>query len=323
MIEPDVPGSAATHAASPAGQQGVHAALVAAWSESVAGLARRIVDEVCELGECDLVTAVAGKLPSYVIAELVGIPLDDGVQLYELTETMHAGPDAVTAEQRSAAGLEMLTYAGQVFEDKIRRPGADLASKLIASEIDGERLDRDTFAEFFLLLINAGGDTTRNVVAGAMDALFRHPDQMVLLQSDIEGLMPSAVEELVRWVSPVVYMRRTAMVDCELHGRAIARGDKVVIFFGAANRDPRVFEHPERLDLTRAPNDHVAFGGGGPHFCLGAHFARLEVGTMLRELLTRLSDIEPVGPATWLPSNFISGPSSLPVRYRPRARSTA
>src|SRR5436190_7002682 len=182
------------------------------------------------------------------------------------------------------------------------------------SEIDGERLDIAEFAEFFLLLINAGGDTTRNVVAGAMDALFRAPDQMALLQSDLEGRMPIAVEEFVRWVTPVVYMRRTATEDCELRGRAISRGDKVVMFYGAANRDPRVFEDPDRFDITRAPNEHVAFGGGGPHFCLGAHFARLEVGTMIRELLTRLPDVEPSGPTTWLASNFISGPSHLPVR---------
>jgi cytochrome P450 len=289
---------------------------VAGWSTDVAALARRIVDEVCELGACDLVTAVAGKLPSYVIAELVGIPLEDGVSLYELTETMHAGPDAATAQQRQAAAQEMMAYAAQVFEEKTRHPGPDLATKLIASEIDGERLDVAAFAEFFLLLINAGGDTTRNVVAGTMDALFRAPDQMALLQSDLDALMPTAVEEFVRWVSPVVYMRRTATEDCELGGQSIARGDKVVMFYGAANRDPGVFEHPDRLDITRDPNEHVAFGGGGPHFCLGAHFARLEVGTMIRELLARLPDIEPAGPTTWLSSNFISGPSHLPVRYR-------
>ena len=293
--------------------------VVAGWSANIGQLARRIVNEVCEHGSCDLVADVAGKLPSYVIAELMGIPLGDGVRLYELTETMHAAPDAVTAEDRNAAAKEMLSYAHGVFDDKRAHPGTDLATMLVGAEVDGERLSPDDFSEFFLLLINAGGDTTRNVVAGAWQALFDFPDQLARLRDDPDGLMGTATEEFVRWVSPVVYMRRTATEPVELHGTAIERGQKVVVYFGAANHDTDVFVHPERLDLSRSPNDHVAFGGGGPHFCLGAHFARLEVGVMMREVLTRLPDIEPAGPTTWLASNSISGPTHLPVRFRPHS----
>jgi cytochrome P450 len=292
---------------------------VAGWSLEVEQLARRIINEVCVQGSCDLVTDIAGKLPSYVIAELMGIPLSDGVRLYELTETMHSAPDAVTAKERDAAAVEMLEYAERVFTDKSEHPGSDVATKLLAGEVDGERLSAADFAEFFLLLINAGGDTTRNVVGGAMDALFAHPDERARLQDDADRLMPTAVEEFVRWVSPVVYMRRTATADVELGGKTIQAGQKVVVFFGSANRDEEAFDDPDRLDVGRTPNDHVAFGAGGPHFCLGAHFARLEVGAMLREILTRLPDVEPAGPTTWLASNFISGPAHLPVRFTPQA----
>jgi len=289
---------------------------VAGWSVEVGQLARRIVNEVCERGSCDLVADIAGKLPSYVIAELMGIPLADGVRLYELTETMHAAPDAVTATERNDAATEMLAYAQRVFGDKQAHPGDDLATMLLSAEVDGERLSAADFAEFFLLLLNAGGDTTRNVVAGASAALFEFPDEHARLRDDPDGLMDTAVEEFVRWVSPVVYMRRTATEQVELHGTMIKPGQKVVVYFGAANHDTDVFVDPEVLDLGRSPNDHVAFGGGGPHFCLGAHFARLEVGTMMREIVTRLPDIEPAGPTTWLASNFISGPAHLPVRFR-------
>ena len=166
------------------------------------------------------------------------------------------------------------------------------------------------------MLIDAGGDTTRNLVAGGMDALFAHPEQLAWLADDLDGRMGSAVEELLRWISPVVYMRRTATRDTELDGVAIAAGQKVVMYYGSANRDPDVFgPTADELDLARSPNDHVAFGGGGPHFCVGAHIARVEIHAILRELLTRLVDVHPAGPTEWLPSTFISGPKHLPIRF--------
>ena len=285
-------------------------------------LAIAIIDEVIERGECDLVTDIAGELPSYVIAELMGIPLDDGRKLYDLTEKMHAAPGTIPEYEQAAAAMEMLQYASGVAEEKRRDPGDDLASALVQSEIDGDRLTDLEFNLFFLLLINAGGDTTRNLVAGGMHALFDHPDERRRIQADIDTLMPTTVEELLRFVSPVVHMRRTATTATVIGNEQIAEGDKVVVYYGSANRDAAVFPNPDRLDSGRAPNDHLAFGGGGPHFCLGAHVARIEIAAMLRQILTRLPDIEPAGPTDWQASNFISGPRHLPVRFSPGRRST-
>jgi cytochrome P450 len=282
-------------------------------------LAAQIVDAVVERGECDLVDDVAGELPSYVIAELLGLPLDDGRELYRLTETIHAAPESVPPGAAAGAVMKMFAYASGVIAEKRARPRDDLATKLLHAEVDGHKLDDLDFQLFFMLLIDAGGDTTRNLVGGGMLALFEHPAERARLARDLDGLLPDAVEEMLRWVSPVVYMRRTATRDCEIGERKIRAGQKVVMYYGAANRDPAVFAEPERFDVTRAPNPHVAFGGGGAHFCLGAHLARVEILAMLRELLTRIPDVEPSGPTEWLPSTFISGPKHLPVRFAPRS----
>lgn len=286
-------------------------------------MARQIIDDVIERGECDLVSDIAGKLPSYVIAELMGIPREDGVRLYEWTELMHAETSAVGYERQREARENMLSYALEVAAHKRANPGDDLATVILQSEIDGDRLSDTEFMWFFLLLINAGGDTTRNLVAGGMQTLFDHPQERERLSENLDELLPSAVEELLRFVSPVVHMRRTATRDTEFRGKQIREGDKVVIFYGSANRDESHFPDPDRFDITRKPNDHLAFGGGGPHYCLGAHIARVEIKAMLREILTRLPDIEPAGPAVPLPSIFISGPQSLPVRFTPGRRSDA
>jgi cytochrome P450 len=288
-----------------------------AWRARVDQLAAEIVDAVIERGECDLVSDIAGEMPSFVIADVMGIPRPDARHLYELTEIMHAAPGAVADDVRINASGEMLGYAAGVFEEKRRRPGDDLATVLVEAELDGDRLRDDELAWFFLLLINAGGDTTRNLVGGGMQVLFEHPDERRRLQDDLDGLLDTAVEELLRYVSPVVHMRRTATTDTRIGDQAVAAGDKVVLFYGAANRDEAVFDDAERLDVGRAPNDHVAFGGGGPHFCLGAPLARIEIKAMLGEILRRLPDIEPAGDATWLTSNFICGPQHLPVRFTP------
>lgn len=285
------------------------------WRPRIEELARRIIDRVIQRGECDLVTDIAGELPSYVIADLMGIPLEDGRRLYELTEKMHASEEAVTAQERAVASMEMLNYAMGVAEDKRKHPGADLATQLLNAEINGDRLTQAEYSLFFMLLINAGGDTTRNLLAGGMLALFENPDQMRKLAENLDALLPSAVEEMLRYVSPVIYMRRTATRDTELAGKKIRAGDKVVMYYGSANRDETIFADPDRFDVSRTPNDHVAFGGGGTHFCLGAHIARIEIQVMLREILTRLPGIEPAGPAQWLASNLISGLRSMPVKF--------
>jgi cytochrome P450 len=268
------------------------------------------------------VTDIAGEMPSFVIADLLGIPLDDGRRLYHLTETIHAATESVPEGAGLNAVIEMFNYAHQVAEDKRAQPADDLATQILQAEVDGERLDDIDFNLFFLLLIDAGGDTTRNLVGGGLLALFEHPDERRRLQDDLDGMLPSTVDEMLRWVSPVIYMRRTATRSCEIAGTPIEEGDKVVMYYGSANRDERAFAEPDRFDVGRAPNEHIAFGGGGPHFCLGSHIARVEIRAMLRELLTRLPDITPSGPAEWLASNFISGPKHLPVRFTAAGRAT-
>lgn len=284
-------------------------------------LARQIVDEVIERGECDLVADVAGELPSYVIADLLGIPLDDGRELYKLTETIHSAPDAVPAGAQGAAMMKMLGYSAELVARKRAEPGADLTRQLLEAEIDGRRLSDMEFHLFFMLLVDAGGDTTRNLVAGGMLALMERPAVMARLMSDLEGKLPAAREELLRFVSPVVYMRRTVLEDTEIAGQPVEKGDKVALYYGSANRDPAAVDHPDALEIERTPNHHVAFGGTGAHFCLGAHLARVEIDAMLREILSRMKDLELTAQPTWQPSNFISGPRSMPVRFRPGRRS--
>lgn len=278
-------------------------------------LARQIVDAVIEDGECDFVAQVAGEMPSFVIAELLGIPLDDGRKLYELTEIIHTAAEALPPGAQAQAVMKMFEYARGVIDEKRARPGDDLSSRLLAAEVDGRRLDDIDFMLFFLLLVDAGGDTTRNLVGGGLLALLSHPDELARLRADPVGLMPSAREELLRWVSPVIYMRRTAKQDTEVAGRRIRAGDKVVRYFGAANFDERAFPDPYRLDLSRMPNEHIAFGSGA-HVCLGQHIARVEIDALLTEVVTRMHDIELAAEPEWLASNFISGPKRLPVVFR-------
>jgi cytochrome P450 len=199
---------------------------------------------------------------------------------------------------------------------KRARPGRDLASVLLEAELDGSRLSDLEFDLFFLLLINAGGDTTRNLVASGMQALMDHPDQLAALRVD-RALLPGAIEEMLRFTTPVVQFQRTATRDTELSGVAIRSGEPVVIFYPSANRDEEVFGQPDRFDIRRDPNPHVAFGGGGSHFCLGASLARLEIRCMFDELLGRVHELEPNGPVERLHSWFINGPRRMPVRFRP------
>jgi cytochrome P450 len=283
----------------------------------VVTLAREIVDVVAPRGACDFVADVAGELPSYMIAELVGIPLDDGRLLYRLTERMHTATPTPEGQMDVVAAIgEMMAYSAALRTAKRERPGDDLASVILAAEVDGARLSDTEFDLFFMLLINAGGDTTRNLVAGGMLALLDHPAERARLTAD-RSLFPTAIEEMLRWCSPVVHFRRTATHDTALGGRSIRAGDKVVVFYTAANRDEDAFVEPDRFDVGRTPNDHVAFGGGGAHFCLGAHLARLETRALFDEVLTRLPDLALDGPVVWLPSNFINGPKSMPVRFTP------
>lgn len=284
-------------------------------ADRIAELARRIVDGVIDRGECDFVADIAGEMPSLVIAELMGLPLDDGRELYRLTETIHTAPETLPPGAGAEAVGKMFEYGAGVIAAKRARPADDLASKLLGCELEGRRLDDMEFLLFFLLLIDAGGDTTRNLLAAGLLALMEHPDQLAWLRDDLPARLPTAREELLRWTSPVIYMRRTARRDAELGEKRIGAGAKVVMYFGSANRDPRRFERADQFDLARPDNAHNAFGAGA-HACLGQHIARVEIDAMLSEVLTRMTDFELAAPPVWLASNFISGPKSLPLRFR-------
>ncbi len=281
-------------------------------------LSRAIVDAVIERGECDFVADIAGELPSYVIAELMGIPLDDGRALYQLTETIHSAAETLPPGAQARAIGEMFAYAQGVYRTKLDDPGDDLASQIVHAEVDGRRLDEIDFQLFFMLLIDAGGDTTRNLVAGGLHALMQHPGVLAEVRAN-PALIASTRDELLRLVSPVIYMRRTVLKDTEISGQKIRAGDKVVRYFGAANLDDRQFTAPLALDVHRAPNSHIAFGTGA-HVCLGQHIARVEIDCMLTEVLARLHDIELAAAPEWLASNFISGIRRMPIRFRPGVR---
>jgi len=278
-------------------------------------LAKQIVDNVIERGSCDFVADIAGEMPSFVIAELMGLPLEDGRRLYELTEIIHTAPTALPAGAGDKAVMQMFGYAAQVFEDKTKNPTSDLASQLIHADIDGQKLDLLDFQLFFMLLVDAGGDTTRNLLAAGMLALLEHPEQLAALRAN-PALVPNARDELLRWVSPVIYMRRTATEDVELAGQKICAGEKLVMYYGSANRDASVFDAPDTLDIGRKASKHLAFGHG-THVCLGQHIARVEIDAMLTEVLARMDNIELSQAPVWLPSNFISGPQTMPVSFTP------
>lgn len=292
------------------------------YSDRISDLAKLIVDRVIDKGECEFINDIAGEMPSYVIADLVGLPLEDGRELYKLTEIIHAAPESLPPNAIPEAVTKMFEYGAGVMSEKRKNPGDDLASKLLAAEVDGRRLTDMEFLLFFLLLIDAGGDTTRNLVGTGMYELLKNPEQLALLRSDVDRYLPSARDELLRWTSPVTYMRRTATKNTMIGDQAINAGDqainagdKVVMYYAAANRDPGIFERPHDLDVTRTNNKHIAFGGGH-HVCLGQWFARLEIDAILREVLTRMDEIEINGEVSWMPSNFICGVTSMPVRFK-------
>jgi cytochrome P450 len=285
---------------------------VARLNAHITDMARSIVDDVVERGECDFVNDVAGALPSFVIAELLGIPLDDGRRLYELTEIMNTG--LVGDTHAVQAQLQMFQYGTELAARKRAVPGDDIATSLLQAEVDGERLTDLEFNMFFLLLINAGGDTTRNLVAAGVLALMEHPAEQARLAAD-PSLMPTAIEEMLRYTSPVTVFVRTATKDTELRGVPMEKGDRVAMFYPSANRDESRFTEPDRFDVGRDPNPHLAFGGGGTHFCLGANLARVEAAAIVPEVLSRMKNMELAGPVERVRSTLMNGIRSMPVRY--------
>jgi cholest-4-en-3-one 26-monooxygenase len=216
------------------------------------------------------------------------------------------------------AAMQVFSYAEELAQSRRLAPKQDLVSVLIDAEVEGEKLDQLELDLFFMLLIVAGNETTRNLMSGAMTAFFDHPDQWELLRRD-RSLLPTAVEEMLRYVTPVMHFRRTATEDMELRGEQIKEGDKIVFWHASANRDEEAFDNPDTFDITRSPNNHIAFGGGGPHFCLGANLARMEIVVMFDRLLERMPDLRLDGEVQRLQSNFINGTKHIPVAFAPTA----
>jgi cholest-4-en-3-one 26-monooxygenase len=276
------------------------------------------VDRALAKGEGDFVKDVAAELPLLAICELLGVPADDREIIFDLSNRLIGFDDPefrTSPDDAQVASAEMYMYADGIAAARRECPADDIATKLLQAEVGGGALTQEQFDVFFLLLSVAGNETTRNSITHGMQAFFDHPDQWELFKR--ERPLETAVDEIIRWATPVIQFQRTAKSDYVLDGQRIKKGDRVAIYYSAANRDETALDDPDRFDITRENNDHVAFGGGGPHFCLGANLARATVGTMFNEIAERMPDIAPTGPPRGLRSMFINGIKELPVRYRP------
>jgi cholest-4-en-3-one 26-monooxygenase len=295
---------------------------------------RDLLDQAIAMGEFDWVKEISEPVPVNVLISILGLPQEDIPTLIEWTSELAAAtdseyrPDPVKypsdVDPRllpfgSPAAIQIFEYGRKIGEERRRHPSDDLVSRLVHAEVDGERLSDTEYSNFFELFIFAGNETTRTGISQGMLALMENPDQFDRLVED-PSLVPIAVDEILRWGTPVIYFRRTATRDTEIRGVPIQAGDRVAMWFLSANFDEEVFEDPQRFDVGRRPNPHTAFGRGGPHFCLGSFLARLEIGILLEEILARNVRFELTGPPVRLSSNFVNGLKSLPVRVVPLSR---
>ncbi len=286
----------------------------------IRAMVKEIVDRALEKRECDFVTEIASELPLQVIAQMLGVPFEDRHKLFEWSNRLIGGDDpefAVSREVAISAAFEMYNYSNELAKRRRFEPRDDIVTALLNADIDGDQLSEMDFNVFFLLLAVAGNETTRNALSHGINALIDHPDQYRMLRDD-PALVPSATEEILRWASPVMYFRRNVTRDTQVRGQQIKAGDKIAIWYISANRDESIFENPFSFDIRRTPNEHVAFGGGGPHFCLGANLARMEMNTMFDELVRRVAAVERIGEVKRLRSTFVNGIKHLPVRLTPK-----
>ncbi|MDT5336567.1 MAG: methyl-branched lipid omega-hydroxylase [Mycobacterium sp.] len=291
--------------------------------DSVRHRARRLVDAMVADhpdGTAELVSALAGPLPLQIICDMMGIPEEDHQKVFEWTNVIlgFGDPEIATEfDEFVKVAMEIGAYASGLADDRRGHPGEDLTTSLVEAELDGEQLTSGEVASFFILLVVAGNETTRNAISHGVLALSRHPEQRDDWWSDYDTVAPTAVEEVVRWASPVAYMRRTVTREIELSGVKLVAGDKVTLWYGSANRDDAKFEDPWSFDVRRNPNPHVGFGGGGAHFCLGANLARREITVAFEELHRRIPDIAATEEPARLQSAFIHGIKRLPVAWTP------
>jgi cholest-4-en-3-one 26-monooxygenase len=301
---------------------------IARQAQAIARIVAETLDEadaVAADGTCDFAADVADVLPARAIGEILGVAESDRDQLGAWTAQLtHAtsATDGGGTPDLGEAGVSIFTYARELAADRRQRGADTVIDSMLRAEVEGRRLTVDEFALFFLLLFTAGTETTRAAAAGGAHVLLSHRDEWTRCR-DEPARWPVAVEEVARWTTPVAYFRRTATKDCVIRDQALRAGDAVVMWFSAANRDPEVFADPHRFDAGRGPNPHVAFGGGGPHFCLGAHLARLELRLLFETMASRYPALELAGEPTWKESNFTPGVATLPVYFGARAHAGA
>jgi cholest-4-en-3-one 26-monooxygenase len=294
--------------------------IISALEDRTRKRAAAIVERALVTGTVDFVEDVAAELPLEVIAEILGAPADDRRKIFDWSNRVVGSDDpefAVSEDSAREARIEMYKYAAALAADRRRHPQDDIATILLNAEVDGDRLSAMDYNLFFLQIAVAGNETTRNAIAHGLHAFLENPDQYAALVDD-PGLGRTAAEEILRWASPVMYFRRNVVEDYEIGGTEIRAGDKVSIWYSSANRDETVFEDPFRFDITRHPNPHIAFGGGGPHFCLGASLARMEIQVFFEEFVQRVGRVESLGPAIRLRSNWTNGLKHLPVTLNAR-----
>jgi cytochrome P450 family 142 subfamily A polypeptide 1 len=288
---------------------------------SITAIADRLIDRVCERGECDFVWDLAAWLPLIVIGESLGVAADDYQRLLEWSDSLMSGLDGVegSLEKMVAVFADYEAYMRRVIAARRDAPTDDLTSVLVHAEVDGDRLSEDEIIFDSLLILVGGDETTRHVITGGVYQLLRHSDQWEQLRQE-RDLIPTATEEMLRWVSPIKNMARTATTDTVLRDTPIKAGQKLLLLYPSANRDEEYFTAPDTFDIRRQPNDHVAFGFGA-HFCLGNSLSRLEITTILDRLLTRLPDLALAGEGepTNRPANFVSGYETMPVTFSPSA----
>jgi cholest-4-en-3-one 26-monooxygenase len=293
--------------------------VIKAMEPSIRAAAKVIVDR--QLGNDDVIDFVpnfAAELPLVVIADLLGVPYEDRHKIFEWSNRLIGNSDPEyndgPPEQALEASMELYMYAQSLADARRERPMDDIVTTLITAELDGERLSDIEFNVFVLLLAVAGNETTRNLISGGMLALMQHPEQKERVLADIPGTLDTLVDEMLRYVSPVMYFRRTVTTDTELRGVQLRENDKITIWYGAANRDEEYFDNPHAFDPTRSPNEHIAFGGRGPHYCLGVALAKMEIKVMFEEMLTRIPEMRLVGEPERLLSTLINGIKHMPVR---------
>ena len=289
----------------------------------IVGNARGIVDDIAGKGEIDFVAEVAALVPMHNICDMIGIPAEHRRTVAYESQFADGwrDPRLLQGSEPLARLFQTIVTVRAIADELIAarraQPQDDLMTSLVQAEVDGERLSDDEIMSFFVLLIIAGNDTTRQSIAHGMKALTDFPEQRAWLMEDLDGRLPMAVEEIIRWATPIMTFRRTAAHDTELGGQHITAGDKVIMFYSSANMDTEVFDHPAQLDLSRSPNKHVAFGGGGIHHCLGAQLARRQITATFRELLTRLPDIHTVGEPELGNGNFFHTVMSMTAEFTP------